>query len=73
MGFVTLGLGGLILWFASMQYQAVPRRMMLLAAVGAGGYGAWLFLYRPEEAWAIRWMGQAIADAVFRLLLLIPP
>lgn len=68
MAILALAFAGVMAWFAGLQRQPAPRRMMQAVAIGAVGYAAWLILYEPHRAWEIRWLGRAIARLAWRAL-----
>lgn len=73
MALFALGFAALMNWFASLQYQPVPRRMMRAVAIGLVIYAIWLFRYEPDRAWEVWWVGRAIAGAAVRLVQTLIP
>ena len=73
MALFALGFAALLTWFASMQYHDTPRRMMHAVAIGLVIYAIWMFRYEPERAWAVWWVGRAIAGAAVRLVQTLIP
>lgn len=61
-------LAGVLRWSATLQPRPGPRALFNWACLGALLYGLYVMVYRRDEAWRIRWVGQAMLDAVLGVI-----